>query len=886
MATTFKGAQNVYIPRSIVQNSSEADISSITLFFSAKPTSTNNASGIYKPGVTIYLVDTVGPSIPDLSSLVNTRSTRVEWDDILTSNDASSGTVFRFDRPLPVSTDAMYSVIIKYDGDEAFSLYAASGGQLLYGSGADVGNISSDSNMGNYFSYITPTQNGNTTQNSSSLLNVGTTTSNGVANIAYLEQFWNPSTSSVLKMKITVARYAVNGDFDLESYSNTVFNVNAAMTVSGSNTIVDIPQRRYEYFSFDAYNSDVTGIGKGELVFQKGVFWPNNKEPATISVSNSSLLVTAVSNTINWNTYFPSGNTTPSYFVIYSKDHFASGVDAYFVTRFNSIVSNTVLKLDTSVPFTNTNAYFFKAPVATADSFLVARINGLSTNVLIAIDSSSNSSMRFVNSSILSVNVSAGGTGYSNSDYLTFTGFGNTVGGYSATANVTTNTTGGITTVYMSNLGCGFTNSSNIVVAASNSSNQPSSGSGATFSYTTGSTILSEMFGVDGSTQGGHLSNVQILSFDISDEIPNISVGNPTGTAYQMTQRLPYYRGDDGIVYCDADGDWDSYDIKNGILRRANSNSKRRVLPSWSQELVTPYANGTNSSGLGGSTNGASLGTTSNASVISVIATSNNDFSATKVSLGTSSVQWNHYYLNNDYTGENTNYGNAWAKGIEKKFLLANNSFAEDLFVYSTVYRPPGANIIAFARLYNSADSDAFDDKDWTMLNLISGANTYSSPINLNDTFEMTWTIPDFPNTAITFAGSATTTNNSTTITGVGSNYQSNGLSNNDLVKIYSPLFPQNYMIAVVNSVANDTSFTITKPVVNNGIIGTMSVDKLAYPHQVFKNDLNSDIAQYYNLNMVQFDTFNVIQIKLVMTSSNTITVPEVIDCRVGATSV
>ena len=48
--------------------------------------------------------------------------------------------------------------------------------------------------------------------------------------------------------------------------------------------------------------------------------------------------------------------------------------------------------------------------------------------------------------------------------------------------------------------------------------------------------------------------------------------------------------------------------------------------------------------------------------------------------------------------------------------VVANNKFAEDLLVFLTAYRPANTDIKVFARIHNSDDPEAFDDKDWTML--------------------------------------------------------------------------------------------------------------------------------------------------------------------------
>jgi len=891
----FNCAQLFYVSKASLNNSAEADVTAINLFFKKKPLATNNRSGILNPGTTIYIVPTVGTkSVPDITNINVRPFVRVEWADVKVSDDASLPTTYRFSRPLAIQTNANYALVIKFDGDEEFELHKSTSGELAFGSDLKISTISTDPNISNYFSYISPpTSLTSNTSSNNSMINSGTATGiEQTANATYLEQFWSSSSMTVLTMEIFVARYSVSGDFDLGTYANTIYNGGSVANVINGNIVINIPQHRYEYVAFDDPTSKANTIGKNELCFQWGPLYPNNKNPAAISINQGSNTILAVSNTLNWSSLFNLNDSTPEYIVVggWQQD---SNTEGYVIRRVTNVISNSVLQVSQDFPFTNTSTTFMRAPVAVYDQMFTARIDGLKTRVAVLKDSTANSSARFVNNSILSIAVTNGGTGYSNNDYVTFTGYenvaGKVLGGYSAIANLTTNATGGITSVYMANAGAGFVNASAIVTSISNSSAQPSTGSGATFSPTIGSVIRSEQYGANNGV-GGYFSNCQLINLEVGDLLPQLGVNNPVGTAFGTKQRLPYYVVSDAATslgktyYCDADDAWDSYNIKSGVTRRSYLNSKSRVLPSWSMELVTPYANGTISGGLGGSTNGSSMGLYSNASVLTFLTSSNNDFTATKVVGYDSKVTFTHYILNNDYSYENTNYGNAWAKGIEVKFSLANNSYAEDLLVYATAYRPPGANIVAFARLYNTNDSDAFDDKEWTMLQLRSGANTYSSPVDLGDTYQMTWGLQPAPNSAFTLAGSVSTTLSSATVAGSGTTFQAN-LAVGDMVKIYSPLFPTNYMIATINSITSNTSLTLNKPVSNNGIVGTMTLDKIAYPHQVYNNGLNSNVAQYYNLSGVEFNTFNVIQLKFVLLSGNTVIVPMIDDIQALAVS-
>jgi hypothetical protein len=105
----------------------------------------------------------------------------------------------------------------------------------------------------------------------------------------------------------------------------------------------------------------------------------------------------------------------------------------------------------------------------------------------------------------------------------------------------------------------------------------------------------------------------------------------------------------------------------------------------------------------------------------------NTDFGQVGITGIASTITFQRYLVNNSYANEHTNYGNAISKGIEVKVNLQENNFAEDIRVYSTVYRPYGTDIKMYARIHNSTDPEAFDDKDWTLLELKDGIGVYSA---------------------------------------------------------------------------------------------------------------------------------------------------------------
>ncbi len=86
--------------------------------------------------------------------------------------------------------------------------------------------------------------------------------------------------------------------------------------------------------------------------------------------------------------------------------------------------------------------------------------------------------------------------------------------------------------------------------------------------------------------------------------------------------------------------------------------------------------------------------------------------------------------------------GTADSKYISNKVTFANNRFAEDVRVYMTAYRPQGTDVKVYAKVHNSSDPDAFDDKSWTPLLTIENGARYSSSDNTNDLIEYSYSLP------------------------------------------------------------------------------------------------------------------------------------------------
>jgi hypothetical protein len=897
----FAGAQVFYIDPGLVASSTTVNIDRIDLFFKSKPQATNNKSGINNPGVQVFLTS-VANNIPSLPLNISTmRWSRVEYNNINISTDATIATTFRFDPPVPFPADSKASFVMQFDGSEDFVPWADTTGDYLVGT-TTPSNGPSGSSIGGFFSFISavPSIAGNNTSNSTMVTSGTTSNTGGLANATYAASAWTAKLGTVLKFKVYIARYSVNGNQSLSNFTNNsspsaaqIQITTATTTTSNGEVKFILPQDRYEYLAYDRINSAILNVSPGERVFPVLPFYPPGQANlVTLNCVANSNTITATGN-INWNSLLSISASQPENLVITSRNHLGANADVVNVVMVTNIISNTQIQVDMPLSFTNAVANFYRAPIATIDQFKRARFFGNDQDVVICKHSTANAALRFSGHSVNSISIANGGTGYSNTDWVNITGHtqlaGKVLAPHNANANILTNANGTLTALYLANVGSGFSNIANVSYTIANTGGANSVGTGANLTISIGTNLKSEYLGFNG--KGGNFANSRPINIEIGETMPGILVSNPSGTFYTATIRFPYYSLDDATVpsgrqtYCDADGNWDILNIETFTIHEPFEFAKRRVLPSWSNELYIPYANGASSQGFGGTSNTPQQALSSNASVITITTVSNNDFVAVTAIPSGSKITYSRYIINNDYTNENTNYGNAWARGIETQFNLANNALAEDLLVYATVYKPANTDVLCFARIYNTHDNDAFDSKEWTMMQLRSGNNIVSSPTNLQDTYELTWGFQQYPNVAFQCAGTVTTANNSKIITGSNTTFSSN-LVSGDLLLIQNGLFPNLYMVAVANVITNATSMTINKPIANLNLVGSgFIVSKLAYKFQAFNNSLNDNLVRYYSSTLTENDGFNTCAIKLVMLSANGLIVPLIADLRATAVS-
>lgn len=913
------------IDPAVVANTSVVSVARVDVFFKAKPNANNNVSGINYPGAILQILPVVAnsnPAIPDLTAAFLAPKIRVSWADIQTSNTALKPTRFPFSAPLPIETGKQYAITLSFDGsDPAFKMWTNRQGDVIVGSNV-VSTAAAGSAVFRHHYKRPPVLPSVTINSDSSGMNFAwhSTSNSTSANLAT----WLPISNTTLTCYIYCARYTVNGTpvtgNSTTTTSNTVNTVgnstpNTATNTSGSNTVylpcgnvVDanavmhlrIPSSTIEYVTFDRKTSEggERNLAIGEPVYQNTVYYPGGTAtPRTVSVVNAGFTVVANSS-FDWHSVYSFSGT--EYIVVESKDHDGAGQDRAFVAAISGLgTTNNILDLVDSCYFTNSVANFFKSPVGRVYGTGVFQRFGALEDIVMLAGSNANGSVRFVNDSITSANATVGGTGYSNSDVVTFTGFENVVnkvlGGYPAKANIVTNATGGIVATYMKNLGCGFVNTAAIVATVTNSTAGPTAGSGATITANTGAMLKGAFLGNDGT--GGQLNLAKIVNLSAHFVIPYFAIVPIPGAVVDVWHQWGYFEASDSdtstgrVYYAYLDRSETLVKVEEATALPV-PHDKQPVMPSRSNEWIIAWEDGTGSNATVNATaehdddiNG------SNASIFAVNAHSNNDFASVGFSRANTMVLYGHYIYNNDYTRENTDQGNCWAKYVSTTVdLSGNGAFAEDVMNFLTAYRPANTDLQVFVRLHRSTDSEPLNQKDWTRLQVNAKTEgLLSSPTDTSDTFDFQFTLQPYPNSAFTFDGTAQTVLNNTEVVGVGTSWSTNLVSNivaGDLVKVWQPLFPNNYMISVVTAVTNNTSLNLGEPVTNVGVVSAgMKVDKIAYPKQAYNDKLNDNVATYWTAAGAKVIGFDQFITKICMLSSNDSIFPIVDDCRTLALS-
>lgn len=128
----FDLAQTFYVDSDAVQRSNDVFLTSVDLYFFNKPVEGKADSGIYSPGVSVFITGTNEDGTPNFQKIYHLHSARREYADISTSLTGTAATTFTFKQPIHISTGYMYAILVKFDGnDPGFMLWYNKSGETV-----------------------------------------------------------------------------------------------------------------------------------------------------------------------------------------------------------------------------------------------------------------------------------------------------------------------------------------------------------------------------------------------------------------------------------------------------------------------------------------------------------------------------------------------------------------------------------------------------------------------------------------------------------------------------------------------------------------------------------------------------------------------------------
>ncbi len=540
--------------------------------------------------------------------------------------------------------------------------------------------------------------------------------------------------------------------------------------------------------------------------------------PVYSNVSAQTVSFTAGSNTVTGtSTVFSSQFTSGQYIVAYSNN------STLYAGHIVNVSNNTTLVLDEAASFTNTACKFFKAPAATV------YYNDSSANVLILTDSNaSDSSYRFSNSTLFTATLTA-----SSNQYTGVSSVSNLFVGQPVTANI-----------------AGITSGTTITAIGTNTVNVSSIFAGST---TVATNVYAQTL-VAGEVSGAN-AYVSLVNFPVNTFQPQIGINLPNGSNAVIT-------------YDFAASNGSAFVVDTGAFNTA-VNYKDNQVAGYSAQILSRSNEVVQSPSYLYSSNNKSA-------VFRVeLDQDNNSYSSPFLYSEKLDLFASLYTINNSDTNEEiTGQGNSYARHISTVITFDPTYAAQDLLVQSIAYIPAGTKVEAYAKIYNSNDSDTFDVKQWTKLAPVQSGNTNQiSTSQSNNYIQLSWGMPNAP-LSNTLTGYVTTANGSASVTGAGTLFNAQ-ISVGDIVKIWNPNNPSIYQISRVNARTNDTSLTLNEKIANTSIGQPgFQIDKVNNPQQAFTNPVNYNVVRYYNTSGQPIDTFDTMQVKVVMLSSNGNVIP------------
>lgn len=847
----FDYAQTFYLDPALLDNSQYVSLTDVRLFFQQKPHRTNNQSGLENPGVFVFLTE-VADGVPDLRLAYRDSIVRVSYDEVSSSLDATEDTVFAFSSPIALKTGKQYAIVINFE-DPQYSLWTATQGKKLIGSeetcdGAyNFGKLFRASNYGEI-------DNDPKTQDEVLKPLPATDLKFTISALQFTDDQGNLQTNKI---------ELVNEDYEfiiVKDPTSAVGNGNLVITFGGNQLC---------YQDFGNAEANVTFYGRGKVSLDSAPVYiygeQEYQEPPRINVPFGDLTTKIEvgqylrGTGTNFVTDFQTADK-----IILTDGIVSNGVYGNIAIReVRRIVSDTVLIIDEPCTFSMSNGFYKSTAVAKMDNIL------FNPDTLVMKESNAREDIMFIANGVNYITFT-GGTGYSNTDYISFTGNG---AFYPGTANIVTDASGTIQSINITNSGAYFVANPSATVYKSGGG--LSTGSGATFRVQLGSQLRTQQY-------GGKAEILDVSYFPVSYFVPSLQFNIKGGKIkdYEMVFAVET----DATSLQATQDTANTPDITYTLL-------DENYLPVVTEEAteIEKYNAVVLSKSLE-MLNSASLVRSSSegkSAIIRFSMTADNRYDSPELHRQVAAAYVFQNEINNDATGEHLGSGNAVARHISKKISFAKDRFAEDIRVISIMYKPPGTDVKIYAKCHNSKDEEAFDDKDWTELEVkdatFSG-RTVSSLTNRKDFIELTYGFPQYPpmNAVLTGTAKVGSEDGNSMVVGVGTDFLED-LAPNDMVVLFDPNQTNTtYGVAVVNNVVNSTVFYLDQSFSNLSLsAATLTVGKVYLKNQVYNNILADNVATYYSTTtLTPYETYDTFAIKVVMLANSYYNVPRLADIR------
>ena len=297
--SNFDYIQTFYVNPDTVANAAEIMLTSVDLFFKAKPSENSNVSGTAKPGINVWICQVEnGDPNPNLTLLNSVQA--IGYDSVNISNDAQTPTVVGFTNPVLLKTGRYYGIVIKYN-DPAYDIWTNVQGDRIIGAGG-VTNTASPGSQSRFDGFLYKATNSNS-----------------------FDKFSNKD----IKFKVKVAQFISNtATIPLVNKEYEFFTVDSSIsgTFTGGEWVYQNVSNATGTVTFTSSSNTITGTStlfdsyaiNDKIVLIDG----SNRDIATITnvLSNTSMTVDKYPNFSATGIGFKTPPVGVVYFTDYSKN--------------------------------------------------------------------------------------------------------------------------------------------------------------------------------------------------------------------------------------------------------------------------------------------------------------------------------------------------------------------------------------------------------------------------------------------------------------------------------------------------------------------------------------------------------------------------------------